>query len=98
MTPRFAADGVGRIIQRGSDVVLQLHYHPIGKPEPDRSSIGLFFAHKPVTRNMAGHTLCTAKVDIPAGDVRIGMPVQVRFESTRDEMAVPVFGPREADR
>jgi len=70
MTPRFAPDGVGRIIPRGSDVVLQLHYHPSGKPEPDRSSIGLFFARKPVTRNLAGYTLCTDKIDIPPGEKR----------------------------
>jgi hypothetical protein len=37
-------------------------------------------------------------VDIPPEDVRIGMPVEVRFEPTRDDMAVPVFGPRGLDR
>ena len=30
-------------------------------------------------------------VEVP--DVRIGMPVQVRFEPTADDMAVPVFEP-----
>jgi uncharacterized OB-fold protein len=33
-------------------------------------------------------------VDVPPEEVRIGMPVEVRFVPTRDEMAVPVFGPR----
>jgi hypothetical protein len=37
-------------------------------------------------------------VDILPDDVRIGMPVQVRFEPTRDDMAVPVFAPRGEDR
>jgi hypothetical protein len=37
-------------------------------------------------------------VDILPGDVRIGMPVQVRFEPTCDDMAVPVFAPRGEDR
>jgi uncharacterized OB-fold protein len=36
-------------------------------------------------------------VDIPPEDVRIGLPVQVRFEPTGDDMAVPVFGPRGVD-
>jgi uncharacterized protein len=33
-------------------------------------------------------------VDVPPEGVRIGMPVEVRFVPTRDEMAVPVFAPR----
>jgi hypothetical protein len=37
-------------------------------------------------------------VDIPASEVRIGLPVAVRFEPTCDDMAVPVFGPRGLDR
>jgi uncharacterized OB-fold protein len=37
-------------------------------------------------------------VDVPREDVQIGMPVEVRFVPTRDEMAVPVFAPRGADR
>jgi uncharacterized protein len=37
-------------------------------------------------------------VDVPPEDVRVGMPVEVRFVPTRDEMAVPVFAPRGGDR
>jgi uncharacterized OB-fold protein len=32
-------------------------------------------------------------VDVEPGGVQIGMPVQVRFVTTRDDMAVPVFVP-----
>jgi hypothetical protein len=67
MTPRFAPEGTGRLIPRGSDVILQVHYHPSGKVETDRSSVGLYFARRPVTRKMAGYTLCTTKIDIPPG-------------------------------
>jgi len=70
MTARFAPDGVGRVITRGSDIVIQVHYHPVGKPISDRSSVGLFFTKKPVTRTMAGYTLCTDRIDIPAGETR----------------------------
>jgi peroxiredoxin len=69
-TARLAPDGVGRVIARGSDIVLQIHYHPIGKPMSDRSSVGLFFATKPVTRTMAGYTLATDRIDIPTGAKR----------------------------
>ena len=81
MTPRFAPDGVGRTIRRGSDIVLQLHYHPTGKPEPDRSSIGLFFARAPVTRKMAGYVLCTDKIDIPPGEKRHKIILSTRLKA-----------------
>ena len=32
-------------------------------------------------------------VDIEPSEIGIGLPVRVRFEPTRDEMAVPVFAP-----
>ena len=54
MTPRLAPEGVGRMIPRGSDVVLQIHYHPTGKPERDQSSVGLFLAKKPVDQDDGG--------------------------------------------
>ncbi|HJZ89388.1 MAG TPA: hypothetical protein VKE40_00855, partial [Gemmataceae bacterium] len=35
---------------KGADVILQVHYHRNGKPEKDRTKIGLYFAKKPVER------------------------------------------------
>jgi hypothetical protein len=46
-TPRFLPDGLGRYMPRGSDLVLQVHYHPTGKPEHDRSTIALYFVKQP---------------------------------------------------
>jgi peroxiredoxin len=81
MTPRFAPDGVGRLIHRGSDVVLQIHYHPTGKPETDKSSIGLFIAKKPATKTMAGYTLCTDRIDIPPGEKRHKVLLSTRIKA-----------------
>jgi hypothetical protein len=67
MTPRFAPEGSGRVIPRGSDVVVNIHYHSSGKIETDQSSVGLYFARKPVTRKMAGYSISTTKIDIPPG-------------------------------
>jgi peroxiredoxin len=69
-TARIAPVGVGRIITRGSDIVLQVHYHPIGTPMSDRSRVGLFLARKPVTRTMVGYALSTDRINIPAGAKR----------------------------
>jgi hypothetical protein len=64
--PQFLPDGIGKPLAAGSDLVLQMHYHPSGKPEEDRTSVGIYFARKPVTRRV--YTLpILAQLDIPAG-------------------------------
>jgi hypothetical protein len=45
-------DGIGRLLHAGSDVILQVHYHPSGKPEVDRTRIGLYFSKTPVKRSL----------------------------------------------
>jgi hypothetical protein len=67
-TTKWLPDGVGRYFQKGSDVVLQVHYHPSGKPERDQSKIGIFFSRKPVTRLVGGISVENWQISIPAGD------------------------------
>lgn len=81
ITPRLAPEGVGRVIPRGSDVVLQIHYHPTGRPERDRSSVGLFLAKKPVTKTMTGYSLCTDRIDIPPGAKRHKIILSTRLKA-----------------
>jgi len=38
-----------RLIPNGADIVLQLHYHKSGKPETDRTKLGLYFTKTPWT-------------------------------------------------
>src|SRR5262249_33603341 len=44
---RYLPEGYGYPLPKGSDVVLQLHYHRNGRVEKDRTSLGLYFAKKP---------------------------------------------------
>ena len=81
MTPRYAPDGVGRLVPRGSDVVFMTHYHPSGKIERDQSSLGLYFAKGPVTRHMTGLTLSTDQIDIPPGEKRYVLIQSVRVKA-----------------
>jgi peroxiredoxin/mono/diheme cytochrome c family protein len=48
--PRFLPEGTGYLLPKGADVIIQTHYHRNGKPETDRTQIGLYFAKKPVER------------------------------------------------
>jgi hypothetical protein len=50
--PATLPDGVGYSLPRGADLILQIHYHPDGKPETDRSKIGLHFATTPIKQTV----------------------------------------------
>lgn len=69
MTPRFFPDGIGMPLPKGADFLLQLHYHPSGKDEVDRSQLGLFFADGPRSKSISRVPLVlgTLMLDVPAG-------------------------------
>jgi|SRR5579871_279310 len=43
----FDLDGAGKFIAAGSDIVFEIHYATDGKPETDRTSLGLVFMKDP---------------------------------------------------
>ena len=51
-TARPLPNGMGRYVKKGSDLVVQMHYHPTGKKEVDQSEIGLYFVKKPVAESL----------------------------------------------
>ena len=72
-TPRFLPDGLAWTVAKGSDLVLQLHLHPTGKPETERSTIGLYFGTTPPVRKVRdigapGVFGLLAGIDIPPGE------------------------------
>jgi hypothetical protein len=64
--PAFLPDGVGRVLPSKGDVVMQLHYHPSGKPETDRTRIGIYFAKKPVKQILHWNYAVNPLLYIPA--------------------------------
>ncbi len=66
-TPQPLRDGMGRQLAKGSDLVLQIHYHPSGKVESDQSSVGLHFVKQPSRRAVIPITIVDRRVYIPAG-------------------------------
>ena len=71
-TPRFLPENLSWTMNKGSDFILQLHLHPTGKPEKERSTIGLYFASTPPPRKVRemsapGLFGALANIDIPAG-------------------------------
>ncbi len=68
VTPYFLPDGVGRPVHKAADLVMQVHYHPDGKPHADQSKLALYFATKPIERATLSWPLMNRQIDIPAGD------------------------------
>ncbi len=66
-TPHFLPPGVAYRIPAGAKLVLQVHYHKNGKPEVDRSQVGLHFAKGPVDKEMRVRAVLNARFDLKPG-------------------------------
>ncbi|MEO8027672.1 MAG: ascorbate-dependent monooxygenase [Bryobacteraceae bacterium] len=67
-TPRLLAEGSARIVAKGSDLIIQQHYHATGKPEEDQTSIGIYLAKGPITKSVSSIPLLQHDLAIPAGE------------------------------
>jgi hypothetical protein len=77
--PALLPKGVGTLLPKDADIVLQVHYHKTGKPEADRTKIGVYFSKGPVDKRVRVAPVLHRALQIPAGDsnyvVEAGMPV-----------------------
>jgi hypothetical protein len=80
--PRMLADGIGKFLRKGSDLVLQVHYHPDGKAEKDQSVVGIYFTKKPAQKIVGGIAVRARNLDIPAGEQR--------FHTSAESAPLPV--------
>ena len=72
-TARAFPGGVARRLAKGSDLVVQMHFHPTGKPEVERATVGIYFADGPPERRVftpgiPGFFGALAGIDIPPGE------------------------------
>jgi mono/diheme cytochrome c family protein len=88
-TAQFLPDGLAFPLPKGSDILLQMHFHLTGKPEREKSTIGLYFADKAPDRPIQSVQLPAlfgvgAGIDIPAGEKNfvvedsVTLPVDVK--------------------
>ena len=68
VSPYFLPEGIGRPMHKGTDVIIQVHYHPDGKEHQDISKIALYFAKKPIQKVTHSFMLNNLLIDIPAGE------------------------------
>lgn len=69
--PSPLPEGIGRSLPKGSDIIVQMHYHPSGKPETDRTRIGLHFARKPIRQTLHWTAALNPEMQLPAGQDNI---------------------------
>jgi mono/diheme cytochrome c family protein len=70
------SDDYSRPVPQGSDIVVQIHYHPSGKPEFDQSSLGLIFSGPPKKGRTAAIVI-GGRLDIPPGDAHYVVKGQI---------------------
>jgi hypothetical protein len=85
-TPVFLPEDLAMPLPKGSDFLLQMHFHPTGKAETEKSVVGLYFADKAPPRKMFGIGApglfgVGAGIDIPPGE---------RNFTIQDSFIVPV--------
>ncbi len=82
-----APEGLAWPLEPDSDLILQMHMLPSGKPEPIRPSVGFYFADEPPEREAVVYVLRDNRIDIPAGESHYWiedaatLPVDVRVLS-----------------
>lgn len=54
-------------VKKGTDLVVQIHYHPSGKPETDTSAIGITYSGPP-TKGRTALIMINTNIDIPPGE------------------------------
>jgi len=80
-SPRSSPPGAAWRLEPGSDLVVQLHMQPTGKPEPLRVSAAFYFTDEAPTRTPIGLRLGSETLDIRAGE---------REYIVRDSYVLPV--------
>jgi hypothetical protein len=66
-------DGFAMKVPKGSDFIVQFHFHPTGKAEVEKAVVGFYFAKRPPERlmtriQMPPHYSLFSGLDIPAGE------------------------------
>ncbi len=68
ISAKIYPEGVGHLIPAGGKIVMQMHFHRTGKPETDKTIVGLHYAKEPIRQALRDGIALNMKLDIPPGD------------------------------
>lgn len=86
--PHTAPPGMSWQLEPSSDLILQLHLQPTGKPEPLQVSVGFYFTDDAPMRTPLGLRLGSETIDIPAGDAAYAISDEYRLPVAVDLLAL----------
>jgi hypothetical protein len=71
--PHLQPEGLAQRVPKGSDFIIQYHFHPNGKTETEKATVGLYFAKEAPKRTLTGIQLppsfgLFAGLDIPPNE------------------------------
>jgi hypothetical protein len=75
--PRMLPDGYARFMKGNTDLCMQVHYHPSGKPETDQSEVGIYYSKTKPKHMISGIALFNHKINIAPGDADYRMEEEV---------------------
>jgi hypothetical protein len=68
VTAKRLPEGIARVVPKGADLIVQIHYHPDGKPETDKTEIGVYLQKGAVSKQLFSIPVLQRALYIPAGD------------------------------
>ena len=94
-TPKKLPGDLALPLPKGSDFILSTHFHPSGKTEIEKTTVGLFFADQPPSRRIRNLQLPpgfgrTAGIDVAAGQK--DFKIEDTFNIPVDVEAIKVSG------
>jgi hypothetical protein len=85
--PAKPGEGYATPLPKGTDLVIQIHYHPSGKAAQDQSSLGLFYSPPP-TRGRVALIVDTHDIDIQPGDSHYVVKAEITTPSDAELLRV----------
>ncbi len=82
-------DGASALMRKGSDLVIQAHFHPREDLEEERSRVGFYFTEQAPTKAVMDVGLVSRAIDIPAGEA--AYKVRDHFEIPVDVHAIGII-------
>jgi hypothetical protein len=67
-SPQVWPEGMAKLIPKGSDLVIELHYTPNGHAVEDQTKVAMVFAKTPPAKRVISLQMYPDHLDIPAGD------------------------------
>lgn len=80
VTPSVLPEGIGYLLPKGADIVMQVHYYRTGHTERDQSRMGLYFSKTPKTVPLEIGSAINDKFMIPAGEAKYAVHASRRLK------------------